>query len=900
MDNIKPPKHILFDIYKYISLIVVYVVILLHVLRLTIFTYKYRTNFDYGKILKTLCGKEFFEAETSRFHFNKNINDIKKNDFYDNKFFSILMLIFSTLFTFSMASLLSYIISNLFYNKSFIDVVLGQKSSSSSKNSIINNIKNSTGPLSFIKELFQSLYTIYNNKAGLERKDVVLLSLFIILSIISIMYIQILYPYSIYSDLFDISITPLDYFQNVFEYIPNIILIPFRLFYEKTKLGIKGSNYNYINVWLVLVIMMRIVYFTLSESDDGIISKYLSHNIKNLLLSNNIYGFIAFLIIIIIYKFSLQNLKIIINIYKNNENNENNETLSSDIYEYLNSVWGFNYKSNDTISSSIFLALTLLFFIIVTILLIPNMNNDNNVSIILYGVCVMLLLYILISSSINTVSEYEKRLNKFIVSEPTKLYKQNINKIRNNFDRVIDIEYNKYVENDKYINICQNVGNAILCTLYSHLFENINMLDNDSEYPTDKIDITPEFKYTNFCEKKLSYNFKDDPKYQIHYYMKQKNRKKSMLYNNNACTNPNIKVFNLLKKNILNINELPSTFANIIYNSISNVLENKLYYDYLSDIIVLNDTKTNNKLMNILALETNKKEIDSKYLDVITKVISKYVEIYTDLKNVIRTEQKTKEQIVDAIEQISITISNKFNEINKILSRGYILDDNAKIMKYIIYNYNNLNKLHKFNSDKSIELYHNRMFDIITSKSGKLYEIIELERYFKSSLRVFEDLYNNMDAIDPLNNTIDTPSYYKKFNEKKEIYNSHILNMEQMKKNIINILEIEYKDVYNYSQDNATIIINDITEMYESKINKKTTNKSLDIIKSDILNILSSINYIQSNIEKSKRNYYSTEDIELNSKMSKLSLENAYKVDRMIYVVLINYIIIIGLSKIII
>ena len=58
-------------------------------IRLTNFVYKFNTYYDYGRMLKNVCGTNYTEFETDRFQIAANIDDIKISDTNYELFFYI-------------------------------------------------------------------------------------------------------------------------------------------------------------------------------------------------------------------------------------------------------------------------------------------------------------------------------------------------------------------------------------------------------------------------------------------------------------------------------------------------------------------------------------------------------------------------------------------------------------------------------------------------------------------------------------------------------------------------------------------------------------------------------------------------------------------------------------------
>lgn len=108
-------KLILFTVYLLVTYIIVE-----QIVNLTRFIYKYNNNLDYGRMLMKICGNENFEYETSRFQLAKNVLDYKNdyNNKYNKKNYILFILIISILITVIISSTFSVIFFNNFIGTS--------------------------------------------------------------------------------------------------------------------------------------------------------------------------------------------------------------------------------------------------------------------------------------------------------------------------------------------------------------------------------------------------------------------------------------------------------------------------------------------------------------------------------------------------------------------------------------------------------------------------------------------------------------------------------------------------------------------------------------------------------------------------------------------------------------
>lgn len=915
MDNIfntlkEKNKPSLFVVYKYVSFIIVIALILLHVLKITVIMFRYNKNYDFGKILKGTCGNEYFEAETPRFHLLEDIDKIRYKT-YDTKKLLIVIITMSVILTYMIASLLASIISNLFLNKRFIDVTIGgaEDYQGSADLGMAGEFKQLLSPIYTIFQYIGSIKTLFMNNSNIDAIEIFKITMLLVVALFAVFYIFVLYPLTVYFELMDPSTlneeSEIDASAKKYDFM---LYLP-RLVWHKIKNSVNsGVKYDNVNMWLFIVIMLRLLYFNVDKRDTGVFSKYLYDNIQNLILSNNVTGFICLLVIIVAYKVAFDDLRTIMQIYKSM--NEFNNIKSSRISDFMKNVWGKGDDSKKkSISQIVFRTILFITLIIFALFIVVQYDTPDltNSRIILYSVLFPLLVYAIVNATIANVVEYDKRFDKFVLYNPSIQYKQHIKVVSNDFDRIIDSEYDQFMESDKSVNICQNVGNGILSVLYSHLFEDIQYLYSDDRNRSGKIDIIPEFEYTEICDKNKIFDFTSSEKYSFAYYLKQKKRGKNIFYNSTICSEINDSVYKKMKDNIKRIQDLPDSFVNIIHQSIYNVEHNKLYYNASSDILVKNDTTTNNRLVNILSIPSHDVTINSSYEAVVNDVKDKYCEIYTDLAELLQDAENTSDQ-EQIVEKMTSTILQKFDGINQILSKTHVLDDKSRLMKYIIYNYNSANKGKR---DNGVQIFNKGAFESIRSGKDVASEVVKSESFFKTSLRIAEQLKEHIEIFENIetfeNDTSYLQQHYETFKNKRGVFLLHINEINTMKGKISELLNIELKDIFNYSREICLGIVKKIEELYEKGVatkqdtdNKKQIVEIVITTKKDIARLLSDINYIQIRIDKFKNDIDPFVDSAMNRDQSLAALKDAKNVDKMIYAVVLNYIIVIVLSNFII
>lgn len=87
---------------------------------------------------------------------------------------------------------------------------------------------------------------------------------------------------------------------------------------------------------------------------------------------------------------------------------------------------------------------------------------------------IILLIILLIT---NSTIEYNTLINKYILINPTELYKKNLNNINGSFNILLEEEYYKYL-NKNFI-ICKNVRNSFILVILSNILY-INLLNNNN------------------------------------------------------------------------------------------------------------------------------------------------------------------------------------------------------------------------------------------------------------------------------------------------------------------------------------------------------------------------------------------------------------------------------------
>lgn len=355
------------------------------------------------------------------------------------------------------------------------------------------------------------------------------------------------------------------------------------------------------------------------------------------------------------------------------------------------------YSSIFNRKSATILSVMGIMIVVLCLLYVPFMSGSElDKDFIKYGPISLLVVLLIVAVAVSNVVHFNSAVNKIILEEPVETYKKHIQDVNNIFNDVLYIEHQK-VEADVPEYICRNVGNAILMPLYSKLFDGVSK----------HYDITPEFLYDEKCENiepftfdrkecqsTKSCKFNEENEYDVSYYLNGKSNKKNIFYKFNECTKLDIDA-------IIKMSDNTSTDLNSdrIMKSISNILNNKVYYSSNSDLKIVDDKAYNTiELLesynhnNSLSIQEYRGTIDDTsriYKNKVDKIVNEYNEMQKKLNAILLPIKQGAGNTVNVDPRLEPTIINAFNKINTILSAP--LNDNIvenDITKYIISNYN--------------------------------------------------------------------------------------------------------------------------------------------------------------------------------------------------------------------
>lgn len=737
-----------------IFLISIYIIIQL--LLITDFNFKYITNMDYGNTLKKVCKNNYLEYETGRFQLYTNITkSILSND-DDNIINYILILSIILIFTILISCIVTYI-------------------------------------------LYKYISDIKNNYDGDNDIFKTILNVLLILTCsLSLIYIPLYIGYN-----FDINNeNSLNSFNKIMNYVEFafIILIGINLYLNYLNYN-KDKHYSHTDSFVIFssILLLLCIYLTKSiisyykNKNQEINFKKNNKNKIELLLDNNtkydniilnyIYdifylsnndkrNYIYYLIVILIIIFIL----LLFNKFYN-------------IYLYYDSKITFDE-------------------LIKCLFYLQECNNtlfyENEISIIFNFVIVSIVVILVILVIINSTIYFNKNINNNIIKEPLLIYKSVLNDINKNFNNVIENDKIEYTIKNS---TSKNIANSILLVLYNEIFSNYLTLEGKDKNTEENkilydqylkdISIIPKFDYDfkNNIEK-TDYNTSDE--YDMNNYIINQcdnDLLKNNSINRNCKDNNVLLIYYILRKIFLYkpIAYIKKDEKNLSdsYNYYKNIIKYKIYtainnYDNGMNYLGSNKIDNNNHEINCRLDILNKDpEITKEELveELESKIIynDKYSRFRTILNININSERdEILRQITSATELDNIKDNTELvNDLNK-LSK-YL--DNSKIQKRI-------SEIKRNNS--SIKIYEVLIDDIIDQYINYIIEIQEI--YFV----IYKDEDN--DEID-----ISIQSIDNNMNNKKSNLNYFVNNYKKKLKNNfdkINRLLTDFNPENNYSSIN--------------------------------------------------------------------------------------------------
>lgn len=437
----------------------------------------------------------------------------------------------------------------------------------------------------------------------------------------------------------------------------------------------------------------------------------------------------------------------------------------------------------------------------------------------------LLSLYILILILISNDS-FNKIINNYIINNPKFIYKNNINNINYNFNKILENEL--YIYENTNNTLCKNAKNSFVSVINNILFHKSIISNNNS---TNIINFPIELTiYDNECS----------------------NNKKDIDYN--------------LETNLDGI-FYDITDCSIIYqNKIKYIIQNTTIYDYnsLELMNLLKDIKStpfNNSIENTILYDIINKNIKHENIKImITKIKQK-------LKNLLKNTLYNTIVLKKSYDNFDITEKNNINYLSDNKYNNYINveNTNSEINKYnyiidnIIDEYINMILINHYLLSKLVNTYSlNEIFEKI-DKNEIDYELKkDMTEYINNFIELYKTYLNKLNLIFKnkynLNNKTNNISLYliniyNNINKENPYYDdiiypyskteNQIDNMSVMvrfNKNLTNIindydkLRIICNDTIKYNNNECNI--------YNTNYDKKILSKKIEnIVRVNILNI---------------------------------------------------------------
>ena len=746
-----------------IFLISIYIIIQL--LLITDFNFKYITNMDYGNTLKKVCKNNYLEYETGRFQVYTNITkSILSND-DDNIINYILILSIILIFTILISCIVTYILY-----KYISDIKKNYEGDNDIFKTILNVLLILTCGVSLI---YVPLYIGYNfdvnNENSLNSFNKIMN--YVEFAFIILIGINLYLNYLNYSKNKDYTHTDSFVIFSSILLLICIYLTKSIISYYKNKnqeINFKKNNKNKIELLL-----------DNNTKYDNIISNYINDIFY--LRNNDKRNYIYYLIIILIVTFILLFFNKFYNIYRYYDGAITFDNLIKCLF-YLQ-------ECNNTLF------------------------NEYEISIIFNVVIVSVVVILVILVIINSTIYFNKNINNNIIKEPLLIYKSILNDINKNFNNVIENDKIEYTIKNS---TSKNIANSILLVLYNEIFSNYLTLEGKDKNTEENkafydqylkdVSIIPKFDYDfKNSSEKTDYNTSDE--YDINNYIINK-CDIDLLKNNSInrnCKDNNVLLFYYILRKIF------------LYKPIADIEKEKKSdsenYDYYKNIIKYKIYKAINNYENGMNyLGSNKIDNNNHEINCRLDILNKDPEI-------------TKEELVKELE-IKILYNDKYLSLRETLSRNIninferdeilsqikeatthvdisrnqeLVKDLNKFSKYLDDSkiQGRINKIKKNNS--SIEIYEVLISDIIDQYIDYIIEIQEI--YFviyKCDDRVDSECNSNEIDI-----TIQNIEYYMK-NEKSKLNNFVNNYKKKLKNNFdeINKLLTDFNPNKSYSSIN--------------------------------------------------------------------------------------------------
>ena len=805
---------------RYIIYTILFLLILEQIYTISSFAYKYSSTYDYGKLMEKTCENNYVEFETDRFQIYKNIMKlVLQNDNHDTHY-NLVILIVSIIVVISICSM---------YILIFLQSITGDQFLSS----VAEFSKSPKGSI-FIKSVTDQ-FNVFLQKTFIDK---IIIAFKIILAI----YVVLLVPLTIaLKYIHDIDISP---FVNSVEHIVIhcVFLLPV-LFFTYTNSSV--SVFFSITFFLLFLVAFFYIITTLDiYKKQSIVSKQANRYDNS---NNDI----------------LKELQFSITYFDDIENTDSNI-----IGKFIKEVFGLNdvgfvanlRNGSLPISANIVNFKGLIFFTLIVILalilfytllsykpdgmelfgLVDAGSFDAN-TIYYFALVPFMFLFAIILVIIAT-KEFNTYINKYILYKPINLYKRHIYKINKEFNKIIEND-SADVQNNS---VCTNIANAINMVIYSNIFHHVQ----------DNI-FTPEFIYNNSCQIGGFVEYHKIREYDFDKYIYNNNV--NIFFEDGTCNSVNNELLIATMKACIvpfntnisdtDYNTLKESFIYQLKYAINNV-QNKRIYDGSRELVLTNEYKANNTINKISVPVGESFIFDKDTITVINNVADEYIKyiesmnkfcittlqalircndiedftsqgyemITKHLEDTIRNSTNGKHSLNIKkvfVNKFSLITKQLFLNINTLLSKRIrITEDNNKMTKYIIRNYNTY-------QTESYRKYLNDTFATIENNANKN-KNLEQSEIFLDIQQFINTLYTHIGEMN-----IETKD--NKIEQMKIQLKNHLVNLNSKNRQYIDYhkIELSYNEndyymetLYDYNMEYIERNIKLHNSVYKSIENK--------------------------------------------------------------------------------
>jgi len=577
-----------------------------HIIDLTKFTFRYNYAFDYGKMIRTICMSEYFEAETERFQIVTSSDDILISNTTNKNRYSLFILIISIFVSLYISMCFGILVSNLFINNEWIDNALGIKTNQDDKN---NNIFFKF--ISEIESIFNRIISCFMKIFTKPSWQSIVMAIIIIFIHIVVIVCFILVPLYLGLKLgMDFDISPIisqEYTDTNDQQFHSGTAGRMKKRYDRFQKVLNFASeqdnnlpesdhiaiYVLYTLFFLVLVLLRFVYKIKGNEENiliDMISSYFSSNEKNIMTTNSMFGYALYFIFIGIFICVFYLLGNSISLFRkrenyNKENDDDDGTLYKNIYGYTeyNNFDGQNLVKKP--SGLMFTIAIILFVLIAFYFIIPFEDTESNI--LRHQMILPLAFLAIVMFVVINFTEYNTFANKYIIHEPISLYKQYIGTLNPLFNKIISSEYKGISEKTPGYP-CKNLINCVHFTLCSHLFNKLDGMKMSNTNNARLLDFTPELHYNASCESNHPFQFRGQKKYSIVFYLNNKSLNKNIFYDFDKCSEINASIVSQIKENLKFYNdEIEST----IVQKIREMPKTNVFTDNIN--LILNESYSN-------------------------------------------------------------------------------------------------------------------------------------------------------------------------------------------------------------------------------------------------------------------------------------------------------------------